>query len=120
MQVVYAGSGQARTLLLVIKQSPLIEIFRSMHVLIQDNFHMLHHSAHHAPPNLTTMIKVLYDGLQKHQAYEQDQCHDIPKLPNHLLNGMEQIQMEKQEGFAMEEGDEAESGIIVEMEDLEV
>ena len=81
---------------------------------------MLHHSARHAPTNLTTTIKVLYNGLQKHWAHEHDQHHDIQKLLNHLLDGIEQIQIEKQARIAMEEGDEAESGIILEMEDLEV
>ncbi|KAI0257815.1 hypothetical protein BC834DRAFT_809974, partial [Gloeopeniophorella convolvens] len=41
-KVIYSGSGQTRTLQLVIKHSPLIEIFRSVSTVVQDNFALLH------------------------------------------------------------------------------
>jgi hypothetical protein len=120
-QVVYAGSGKARTLPLVIKQSPLIEIFWSIHVLIQDNFHMLHRSVCHAPPDLTTTIKVLCNGLKKYQAHKSDSARQATvKLIHHFQVGMKRIQTEKNNRVRMELGDEGgDTGMAIEMDDLE-
>ncbi|KAI0085494.1 hypothetical protein BDY19DRAFT_996633 [Irpex rosettiformis] len=46
IKVVYGSSGYARTFQLILKQSPLIEMFRRLHRTMQDNFHLLHRSAH--------------------------------------------------------------------------
>jgi len=118
-KVMYAGSGKVRTLPLVIKQSPLIEIFRSIHVLIQDNFHMLHHSMCHVPPNLTITTKVLCDGLKKHHTYDIDEHRKVPKIFHHLQEGLWRIQNEKNNDASVVMGLE-EEGVVVEMEDLDI
>jgi hypothetical protein len=83
---------------------------------------MLHRSVRHAPPNLTTTIKVLCDGLKKNQAHSFDPLRQVAKLLHHLQEGEWQIQTEKgnDTGIGMELGDEGESGAIVEMDDLEI
>ncbi|KAI0688586.1 hypothetical protein BC835DRAFT_301430 [Cytidiella melzeri] len=59
IKVVYGSSGYARTFQLILKQSPLIEVFRQVHRTMQDNFHLLHHSVRHAPPDLRNTIQAL-------------------------------------------------------------
>ena len=120
-------SGQARTLQLVLKQSPLIEVFQSVHVIIQENFHMLHHYVCHAPPDMTTTVKILCDGLRKYCTHEEKGCEDTNKVIDYLQEGMRCIQTEKSE---MSEGrvidgmngvdDDHEQRVAVEMDDLEV
>ncbi|KAI0077254.1 hypothetical protein K474DRAFT_1583713, partial [Panus rudis PR-1116 ss-1] len=50
---------------LVLKQSPLIEIFRHAPHLMQDNFHLMHRSVQHAPPDLTATITALREILRE-------------------------------------------------------
>jgi len=112
---------------LVLKQSPLIEIFRSVHVLIQDNFYMIHRSVRHAPPDTTITVKILCEALQRHCAHEQKERKDVNKLIDHQQEGMRRIQMEKgkvSEGSGNDEmhaaEDDHEHGGVLEMDDLEV
>ena len=122
----YAGSGQTHTLQLMLKQSPLIEIFRSVHVLIEENFHMLHRSVRHARPDTTMTIKILCDVLHRHCAYEQKGRKDVNKLLDHRQEGTRRIQTEKIEmsegrNEGMNEADnDYEHREGLEMDDLEV
>ncbi|KAI0717551.1 hypothetical protein C8T65DRAFT_804900 [Cerioporus squamosus] len=88
-KVVYGSSGYTRTFQLIIKQSPLIELFRTVHTLFQDNFHLLHRSVRHAPPDIKSTINILLDELEKHEAhvYKPNRTADA-KLTDHLREGM--------------------------------
>ncbi|KAF8973352.1 hypothetical protein BDZ97DRAFT_1648916, partial [Flammula alnicola] len=47
-KIIYGSSGSAQTYELILKQSPLIEVFQHVHTLIQNNFHLLYRSTRHA------------------------------------------------------------------------
>ncbi len=88
-KVVYGSSGYTRTFQLIIKQSPLIELFRKVHTLFQDNFHLVHRSVRHAPPDTASTLKVLLDELKKSDvhAFKPERRAEV-KLEDHLREGM--------------------------------
>ncbi|KAI0702312.1 hypothetical protein BC835DRAFT_1411137 [Cytidiella melzeri] len=92
IKVVYGSSGYARTFQLILKQSPLIEIFRRIHQTMQDNFHLLHRSVRHAPPDLTNTIQALCDLLRKNKAHEFDDSRKSYDLKHHMNDGLYLLQ----------------------------
>ncbi|KAK7678135.1 hypothetical protein QCA50_018928 [Cerrena zonata] len=92
IKVIYSGVGYTRTFQLIIKQSPLIDIFRRVHTLMQDNFHLLHRSVRHAPPNLQNTLTVLQHLLEESKAHEVHLGRKAYKLMDHLREGMRMLQ----------------------------
>lgn len=81
----------------MLKHSPLIEIFRRIHVNIEENFHLLHRSVRHTPPNIHNTLKILTDLLETNRAHEYigKESTDIPELLDHFREGMFIMQTEK-------------------------
>ncbi|KAI0691137.1 hypothetical protein BC835DRAFT_1417357 [Cytidiella melzeri] len=92
IKVVYGSSGYARTFQLILKQSPLIEVFRRIHQTMQDNFHLLHRSVRHAPPDLTNTIQALCDLLRKNKAHKFDDSRKSYDLKHHMNDGLYLLQ----------------------------
>ncbi|TFK78704.1 hypothetical protein K466DRAFT_606732 [Polyporus arcularius HHB13444] len=128
-KVVYGSSGYTRTFQLIIKQSPLIELFRKVHTLFQDNFHLVHRSVRHAPPDTASTLKVLLDELKKHNPHmcTPNRPAEV-KLEDHLREGMYILQTTT--GIAREtevtgtdteegQGEDEELDIEVDIDDLE-
>ncbi|PSS32232.1 hypothetical protein PHLCEN_2v2001 [Hermanssonia centrifuga] len=95
-KVVYSGSGSSRTFQLVLKQSPLIQVFRQVHTLMQDNFFLLHRTVRHAPSDLRNTIKALCDELERNKAHEYNENRQTaPDLIDHFREGMRILQTTK-------------------------
>lgn len=93
--MVYAGTGQARNLHHVIKQSPLIEVFRAVHTTVQEHFYLLHRSTRHAPKDLTNTLQTLCAILEHERAHDKTvlpQRGDIKHIQNYLKEGMKRMQ----------------------------
>jgi hypothetical protein len=91
------------------KNSPLIEIFRKVHISIQDNFYLVHRSVCHAPANLSNTLDKLTGLLQKHHAYEnlaRVATADTAPLPDHFRRGMLIMQKEKSVQFGTSGNDD--------------
>ncbi|KAH7913660.1 hypothetical protein BJ138DRAFT_1001804, partial [Hygrophoropsis aurantiaca] len=58
-KVIYAGTGPNRTIDHIIKESPLIEVYRNCHVTIENTFHLIHRTIRHSPPDMTKTIQKL-------------------------------------------------------------
>ncbi|THH23068.1 hypothetical protein EUX98_g8113 [Antrodiella citrinella] len=126
-KVVYGSSGYTRTLLLIIKQSPLIETFRKIHTLMQDNFHLLHRSVRHAPPNIQNTITALRELLEKTNGhlFSPDRIEGLTvSLMDHYSDGMYKLQttpIGKKGGLVIDGEADEEMGIEEELDidDLE-
>lgn len=59
IQVIFAGTGSSRNITHIINESPLIELYRSCHVTVENGFHLKHLTIRHAPPNMTNTIAKL-------------------------------------------------------------
>lgn len=96
IKVIYGGAGYTRTWQLVLKQSPLIEVFRKIHTNMRNNFFLLNRTIRHAPPSSAGTIEVLCDQLKKHRAHEfQSGRSAATKQRDHFREGMRILQMEK-------------------------
>ena len=102
---------------LILKQSPLIEVFRQAHTVIQNNFHLLHHSVHHAPPDIQKTLNILCELLEKHSMYKFKPRQVACSLKDHFHNRMRVLQMEKMTKSYIGDKD---NSIEVQPEDLEV
>ncbi|KAF9488889.1 hypothetical protein BDN71DRAFT_1402611 [Pleurotus eryngii] len=117
-KVIYGSSGSSRTFDLILKQSPLISIFRWIMTIVQDNFHLLHRSVRHAPADLTKTLQFLRERLEHHRAYEQVPGRTAYQLKDHFREGMQVLQMEK---TRIDQDGASETVVAgIEIEDLEV
>ncbi|TCD59776.1 hypothetical protein EIP91_011478 [Steccherinum ochraceum] len=107
-KVVYPGIGFTRTIQLVLKQSPLIETFRRVHRIMQDNFHLIHRTVRHAPPDLRSTLSVLRGLLRASKAHVLVQDRVIPSttvpLKDHFREGMYMAATQKSKVTATKKG----------------
>ncbi len=59
---------------------------------MQDNFHLLHRSIRHAPPDLTNTINTLCDLLQENKAHVVDESRSSYNLVDHVSMGLYKLQ----------------------------
>ncbi|KAH8986836.1 hypothetical protein EDB86DRAFT_3065853 [Lactarius hatsudake] len=64
LNVIYTGSGPNKNMDYICKQSPLIEVFQSCHVIVKKAFQLTHRTLKHAPPDMTTTIERLCTHMQ--------------------------------------------------------
>ncbi len=64
LQVIFGGLHSNRTLTHIINQSSLIEMYRKVHVSIEQNFHIKQWSMHHAAAKMANMLQVLQDRIK--------------------------------------------------------
>ena len=88
IQVIYGGTGYSHTFQLILKQSPLIEMFRQIHTSMQDHFHLLHRSIRHAPANLKSTLDALGVLLEEGHTHTIDETRQARKIMDHLREGM--------------------------------
>lgn len=69
MKVIYGGQYSNRTVERIIKESPLIQIFRNCHVSVEENFGLRHQTVQHAAPNMTKTLEELGQYIQSHKAH---------------------------------------------------
>ncbi|KAH9008730.1 hypothetical protein EDB85DRAFT_2078080 [Lactarius pseudohatsudake] len=63
-KVIYAGSGPNRMMDYICQQSPLIEVFRGCHIIVESAFQLTHRTLKHTPPDMTVTIERLHVHLQ--------------------------------------------------------
>ncbi|KIJ09296.1 hypothetical protein PAXINDRAFT_164394 [Paxillus involutus ATCC 200175] len=68
-KVIFAGKGSNRTIEHILKESPLIELYRGCHVLIEDAFHIQGRTINHAPPDMTKILQKLGEEICKNSPH---------------------------------------------------
>ncbi|KIJ10040.1 hypothetical protein PAXINDRAFT_164302 [Paxillus involutus ATCC 200175] len=72
-KVIFRGAGPNGTLEHIIKESPLIEVYRNCHVTMENAFHLQHCTIRHAPPSMTKTIRKLTALIkEKHSHVRKD------------------------------------------------
>ena len=64
-KVVFGGYGSNRTQRLVMKRSILIEVYRSAHQIIENNFYLTHRTVRHSSPKMTRTLARLGEYIEK-------------------------------------------------------
>ncbi|KII91006.1 hypothetical protein PLICRDRAFT_106940 [Plicaturopsis crispa FD-325 SS-3] len=63
-KVIFAGGSSNKTIDHIVKESPLIELYRECHVTVENGFHLEHRTIRHAPPNMTKTLRKLREKLE--------------------------------------------------------
>ncbi|KAG2126360.1 uncharacterized protein EDB93DRAFT_1097117 [Suillus bovinus] len=112
-KVIFAGTGPNRTINHIIKQSPLIEVYRNCHVTVENTFHLTHCTIRHAQPDMTKTIQRLASRVkEKHSHMFKPGQSAMCSIPDQVAAGMTLMQERK-----VSMADEAETDDI-EPEDL--
>ncbi|KAG1815388.1 hypothetical protein EV424DRAFT_1325399, partial [Suillus variegatus] len=69
-KVIFAGTGSNHTLQHIINKSPLIELYRECHIMIENGFHLKNRTMKHAPPDMTKTLQKLRDEIQSHSPHK--------------------------------------------------
>ncbi|KAG1754913.1 uncharacterized protein EDB91DRAFT_1042621, partial [Suillus paluster] len=95
-KVIFRGGGPNGTLDHIIKESPLIEVYRSCHVTMENAFHLQHHTIRHAPPDMTKTIQKLTARIkQKNSHTKKEGRSALHSIPDQIAAGMVLIQEQK-------------------------
>lgn len=115
-QVIFAGSGPNRTIDHICQQSPLIEVFRSCHVIVESAFQLTHRTLKHTPPDMSTTIERLRLHMQSTSCCEFRKGRVVEReVMDYIMKGMQAVHAKKivlpeeeaQEGDVLSEGFEA-------------
>src|SRR6266702_7539001 len=96
IQVIYAGNGPNRTMDYICQQSPLIEVFRSCHVIVESAFQLTHRTLKHTPPDMTTTIERLRAHLQMTDCCEFQKGRVVEReVMDNILKGLQTVHAKK-------------------------
>ena len=59
------GQSSNHTMKLVFKRSVLIEVYRSVNRIIENNFYLINRTIHHTQPSMVVTLRKLADHIQK-------------------------------------------------------
>ena len=95
-QVIYAGSGPNRTIDYICQQSPLIEVFRSCHVIVKSVFQLTHRTLKHTPPDMSMMIERLRLYMQPTSCHEFQKGRVVEReIVDCIMKGMQAVHARK-------------------------
>ncbi|KAH9158641.1 hypothetical protein EDB89DRAFT_2118542 [Lactarius sanguifluus] len=87
-KVIYSGSGPNSNIDYICKQSPLIEVFRSCHVMVESAFQLTHRTLKHTPPDMTATIERLRAYMQSSGTCEFRQGRVVDReIADNLVKG---------------------------------
>lgn len=67
-KVIHGGSGTSRNMKHIIKESPLIELYRECHVAIEKGFYLEHRTIRHQHPDVTNSLRKLCARMQENMS----------------------------------------------------
>ncbi|KAG1849657.1 hypothetical protein DFJ58DRAFT_716892 [Suillus subalutaceus] len=95
-KVIFPGGGPNGTLEHIIKESLLIEIYRSCHVTMENVFHLQHRTIRHSAPDMTKTIKKLSGHMKdKNVHLSKDGWKALRVVPDQVSAGMTLMQEQK-------------------------
>jgi hypothetical protein len=77
----HSGSGVNRTLGNLIKQSPLIEEYRAVHGIIEENFYLTPQTVRHPPPVMKTNLTMLRRYIEGESMNSHQAGHALSSMP---------------------------------------
>lgn len=126
-KVIYGGSTSNKGLELIMQRSPLIDIFRQTHTIIENNFCISPRTMRHAKPNLKPVIQRLVTHIKRHRPHEKiwrrqgETEYAVPdqlKLGHNLqMNRLETIFLRPWSLNSTEDGAETDEGFAIEVAD---
>lgn len=97
-QTWYGGRFSNYNLPHILKESPLIETFRKMHINIEENFYLENRTIRHAPPKMTKTLLVLQEHIAKKKSHTFTAGRKVTyPLPDRLREGLATAEKELDE-----------------------
>lgn len=98
----------------IIKESPLIELYRHCHMTVENGFHLSHRTIRHAPPDMTVTLRQLRVEIEKSSPHKFTPSRAAyHSTPDQIANAMHLYMTNK---FAPDVEDE--EGASIEGDDL--
>ncbi|KAG1739267.1 hypothetical protein EDB19DRAFT_1635903, partial [Suillus lakei] len=95
-KVIFRGGGPNGTLDHIIKELPLIEVYRNCHVTMENAFHLQHRTIRHAAPDMTKTIQKLAARIkQKNPHTKKEGRSALHSIPDQIAVSMALIQEQK-------------------------
>ncbi|PSR77789.1 hypothetical protein PHLCEN_2v7712, partial [Hermanssonia centrifuga] len=115
--VIYGGEGSNRTVVRIIKESILIQIFRDVHLTFEKNLVLSHLTTQHSAPDMTKTLTALLQHLAQERTHEK-----IPKRKSYysIPNWMEIGQNALWSAAEVDEVEGAEEDITLEDVTVEI
>lgn len=86
IKVKNGGQGSNRTVARIILESPLVEIYRKAHSVIEENFIAADHTSSHSDPNMTKTFESLLKKMRASNPYllkiGRETTYELPDLLN--------------------------------------
>ena len=85
----HGGSFSNRTMPRIIKESPLVETYRKMHVNIEENFYLENRTIRHSPPDMPRTLAKLSTSIQESGVHQRTSGqHAKYIVPDKVTAGM--------------------------------
>ncbi|KAG1829034.1 hypothetical protein DFJ58DRAFT_719737 [Suillus subalutaceus] len=95
-KVIFAGTGPNCTIDHIIKQSPLIEVFRNCHVIMENAVYLKNRTIRHTHPDMAATIEKLRSHIQSTSSYMISQNRSAKRIiEDQIAVGMKLIQQKK-------------------------
>ncbi|KAF8272035.1 hypothetical protein EI94DRAFT_1566986 [Lactarius quietus] len=95
-KVIYARSGPNQTIDYICKQSPLIEVFQSWHVIVEAAFQLTHRTLKHMSPDMTATIERLHAHMQSTSLCEFRRGRTVEhEIMDQILRGLQVVHAKK-------------------------
>ncbi|KAF9224141.1 hypothetical protein BS17DRAFT_795657 [Gyrodon lividus] len=95
--VIFSGMGPNRTIEHIIKELPLIEVYRHCHVTVENAFHLQNHTLHHISPDMTKMIQRLAAKIKEKGAHTFRHGRSaLCSVPDQVIQGISMLQTQKE------------------------
>ncbi|KAG2087739.1 hypothetical protein BD769DRAFT_1632408 [Suillus cothurnatus] len=92
-KVIYRGGGPNGTIEHIIKESPLIKVYRNCHIIIENGFHLQHQTIRHAQPDMTnTICKLSMRIKEKYTRIKTFGRKALWSIPDQINEGMALMQ----------------------------
>jgi hypothetical protein len=122
LQVIFAGQCSNHTQTLIMKRSILIEVYRSAHQMIENNFYLTHRTINHSSPKmLRTMNKLrAYIESSERNPHVYTKGRSVHhEIPDYVSNGFALL-TEDADLCAIAEGNDKSGGAGVSSDDIGV
>lgn len=89
-QVIFAGQGPNRTHQLIMKRAILIEVYRSAHRMIENNFYLTHRTIRHSSPKMLRTISRLRSYIEEPSRNPHTRIRGRSakyEIPDHISEG---------------------------------
>lgn len=107
-QVIFSGRGPNRTQPLIMKRSILIEVYRSAHQMIENNFYLTHRTIRHSSPKMTTTLSRLrsyIEGPEQSPHQYKAGRSDNHEIPDYVGDGFALLMQDGNLGAVTNEGE---------------